>query len=182
LDGSTSVTSLILGNNLWVSNLGDSEALLVSKKDGVVKFDILTVKHKPSEESENKRILAAKGVVFGGRVAGLSVSRSFGDIDVKLPHEEEEFSHGVLMSPDPFIRDPIQLSKSEGHYFLLMGCDGVWEAMKYQETVDFIVKNLEKEDSNITKEFLDKVCEDLTKEAIRKGCGDNITCFIVYFS
>jgi len=182
LDGSTSVTCLILGNDLWIANLGDSEALLVSKINSEVKYEVLTVKHKPSEESENKRIVAAKGLVLGGRVAGLSVSRSFGDIDVKLPHEEDGFSHGVLMSPDPFIRGPIPISKSDDHYFLLMGCDGVWEAMKYKETVDFIDKKLTESGDEITNEILDKICEDLTKEAIRKGSCDNITCLITYFT
>jgi len=183
LDGSTSVTALFINSSLYISNLGDSEALLVSHPNT---FQVLSFKHKPSEESEKKRIQAAGGIVFGGRVGGLSVSRSFGDSDVKIPSEEDGYKVGVLMSAEPYIKEEIdEISKEKGHHYLLIGCDGVWEAMNYQATVDFVSERLKEKEQGgkeITEGVLSEILAELGKEAMRKGCGDNISSILVYFS
>jgi len=94
--GSCALVMLIIDNDLWFANTGDSRAVLSSYKGQ--KFTSITNDHKPSEESERKRIIKAGGQVYqnnnimlagpGGPVTQgpvrvlpgrLSVSRTFGD-------------------------------------------------------------------------------------------------------
>eukprot|EP01090_Pellita_catalonica_P010366 TRINITY_DN2180_c0_g1_i3.p1 TRINITY_DN2180_c0_g1~~TRINITY_DN2180_c0_g1_i3.p1 ORF type:complete len:266 (-),score=47.85 TRINITY_DN2180_c0_g1_i3:332-1129(-) len=87
-DGSTSVVALILETKLYIANLGDSEAILCKSGDAL-DFEVLTKIHKPTDPDERKRIEDANGVVFNGRLSGvIAVSRSFGDVDLKVPFDE----------------------------------------------------------------------------------------------
>lgn len=61
---------------LIIGNIGDSRCLLL--RDGGMQS--LTVDHKPTNESESKRIVSAGGHVSNGRVDGvLAISRALGD-------------------------------------------------------------------------------------------------------
>ncbi|CAE7378152.1 for, partial [Symbiodinium sp. CCMP2456] len=82
---------------LLIANVGDSRAIL-GKKDG---FAVrLSVDHRPDNTAEKRRVEQQGGTVapFGGAhrvilksrgqvAAGLSVTRSFGDVDFKVPVE-----------------------------------------------------------------------------------------------
>lgn len=64
--GSTCVSLLTFGQKLFVANVGDSRAILISAKEGNEEdFTVraLTRDHKPDEPDESKRILAANGRV-----------------------------------------------------------------------------------------------------------------------
>lgn len=87
--GSTAVIACIVGNQLFVANAGDSEAILGRQagtgKKAKVDPVVLTEKHIPTNEQEKQRITAAGGLVVFGRLFGsLAVSRSFGDKDYKV--------------------------------------------------------------------------------------------------
>ena len=72
---------LIFNGQLTVANLGDSIATLV-RKDG--SWAKLTEEHTPCRAEERKRIENLGGFIFNKRVRGeLSVSRAFGNIDLK---------------------------------------------------------------------------------------------------
>ena len=80
-DGSTCLMGLILNGRLTIANMGDSIATL-AKRDG--SWEQLNVEHAPSRPDERSRIEASGGSVFCDRINGeLSVSRAFGDIDLK---------------------------------------------------------------------------------------------------
>lgn len=75
--GSTAVSVLIDKHSLYLSNLGDSRALLCSSEGKVI---FATEDHKPINASEMKRIYDNDGFVMNRRVNGdLAVSRAFGD-------------------------------------------------------------------------------------------------------
>ncbi|XP_028553352.1 probable protein phosphatase 2C 52 isoform X3 [Dendrobium catenatum] len=78
-DGSTASTAILLGNRLFVANVGDSRAVI--SKDG--KAVPLSDDHKPNRIDERKRIEDAGGVVMWTgtwRVGGvLAMSRAFGN-------------------------------------------------------------------------------------------------------
>lgn len=102
--GSCAIVILIINKTVYVANVGDSR--IIMSVDGGRKVYSLTKDHKPNEEGEAFRILHNGGKiyqtqtmvpkldgsgnecilgphrVFPGR---LSVSRSFGDIEAKLP-------------------------------------------------------------------------------------------------
>ena len=57
--GSCAIVVLIIGDNCFVANVGDSRALMSGS--GGTKVYSLSKDHKPSEENERKRIVDAGG-------------------------------------------------------------------------------------------------------------------------
>jgi protein phosphatase PTC2/3 len=136
---------LIIDNDLWFANTGDSRAVLSSYKGQ--KYTSITNDHKPSEEAERKRILKAGGQVYqnnnimlagpGGPVTQgpvrvlpgrLSVSRTFGDCQAKI----EKYNG----NPNVVIVDP------EIHHIkitddtldcVILGCDGIFDRISTEQ-------------------------------------------------
>lgn len=78
--GSTAVAVLIKENNLYCANAGDSRAIACING----KVEVLSLDHKPNNESELKRIRAGGGWVEYNRVNGnLALSRALGDFVFK---------------------------------------------------------------------------------------------------
>ncbi|XP_076960880.1 putative protein phosphatase 2C 76 [Bidens hawaiensis] len=78
-DGSTASTAVLVGNHLYVANVGDSRTV-ISKSGKAIP---LSEDHKPNRSDERKRIENAGGVVMWAgtwRVGGvLAMSRAFGN-------------------------------------------------------------------------------------------------------
>lgn len=69
--------------------------------------------HKGSDESEQKRIQEAGGLVVMNRVSGiLAVTRSLGD------HKMKKFVVGT-----PYTPEPVELNEKDN--YLVVACDGV---------------------------------------------------------
>merc|ERR1711904_731347 len=82
--------------------------------------------HKCWMMKEKERILRAGGAVENGRINGvLEVSRAFGDITLK--------KYGVLCTPE-YMKFKIEREKDR---FVLLGCDGFWNAWTAAEALDF---------------------------------------------
>ena len=99
--GCTAVSALVRGDQLAVANAGDSRAVLCRKNGRALP---LTRDHKPTEEPELGRILAAGGFVADGRVNGsLNLSRALGDAEHKqspgLPPQAQASSFFFFFSP-----------------------------------------------------------------------------------
>jgi len=168
-NGATAVVVFIVGNKLYLANAGDSEAVLAVKNDEGTKAELLSFKHKPTEERE--RIEAAGGHVIFGRVLGnLAVSRSLGDSDFKVPMNR---ASADWVSAEPHLRE-IELTPNNP--FLILACDGLWDKITYQEAVDIITEK--KAEGKTPAE----AAQFITQESLTKGSMDNITTVIVYFS
>ncbi|XP_045830612.1 probable protein phosphatase 2C 52 [Trifolium pratense] len=138
--GSTSVTIVKQGSNLFMGYIGDSRAIMGSKdsNDSMVAIQ-LTVDLKPDLPREAERIKQCKGRVFAlqdepevSRVwlpfddaPGLAMARAFGDFCLKeygvisIP----EFSHRLLTDRDQFI---------------VLASDGVWDVLSNEEVVEIV--------------------------------------------
>ncbi|BFG26315.1 putative protein phosphatase 2C 52 [Prunus yedoensis var. nudiflora] len=138
--GSTAVTLVKQGSNLFMGYIGDSRAILGSKdsSDSMVAIQ-LTVDLKPDLPREAERIKRCKGRVFAlqdepevSRVwlpfddaPGLAMARAFGDFCLKdygvisIP----EFSHRILTERDQFI---------------VLASDGVWDVLSNEEVVEIV--------------------------------------------
>jgi|EP01047_Picozoa_sp_COSAG01_P009045 serine/threonine protein phosphatase PrpC len=125
--GTTAVVCVVLPGSITVAWVGDSRAV-VGPRDGSGCTG-LTEDHRPEVPSERERIEGAGGLVrrsngsgpmrvYGGAggAVGLMLTRSLGDLEM----------HGYGVSAEPQISTH---SLSAGDELLLMGSDGVFDAM-----------------------------------------------------
>ncbi|XP_052776689.1 probable protein phosphatase CG10417 [Mya arenaria] len=175
--GCTAVVTLISGDKVYVANAGDSRCVLC--RDG--KAVELSFDHKPEDEIERTRIEAAGGKVTNdGRVnGGLNLSRALGDHWYK--RNETKDLKDQMISPLPDIETATLGPQDE---FMVIACDGIWNSLTSQETVDFVREQL-MEPENAAKPSL--VCEQLFDKCLAPntmgdgtGC-DNMTCIIIVF-
>ncbi|KAL1216501.1 putative protein phosphatase 2C 1 [Cardamine amara subsp. amara] len=138
--GSTAVTIIKQGSNLFMGNIGDSRAILGSKdsNDSMAAVQ-LTVDLKPDLPREAERIKQCKGRVFAlqdepevprvwlpfDNAPGLAMARAFGDFCLKEYGviSTPEFSHRVLTDRDQFI---------------VLASDGVWDVLSNEEVVEVV--------------------------------------------
>jgi len=103
--GTTANVAYILPHHIVVANAGDSRAVLgqiTKTSNGKVEAIPMSFDHKPKNERERQRILAAGGHVSMGRVDGdLAVSRALGDFIYKNPRRSCEKQK---VSPVPDIK------------------------------------------------------------------------------
>merc|ERR1711981_1459398 len=118
--------------------------------------------HKCWMMKEKERILRAGGAVENGRINGvLEVSRAFGDITLK--------KYGVLCTPE-YMKFKIERTKDQ---FVLLGCDGFWNAWAPQETVEHTLEQIGDEeqrakDENDESPNLRTVCKSLVRHVIEE--------------
>ncbi|KAI3858733.1 hypothetical protein MKX03_033686 [Papaver bracteatum] len=175
-DGATAVCVWVLGQKVFVANIGDAKAVVArsssvndsqSHLDGAnpLKAIVLTREHKAIYPQERTRILKAGGSVSSnGRLQGrLEVSRAFGDRNFKKV--------GVSATPDVHSFD-----LTERDHFIILGCDGLWGVFGASDAVDFVQKQL-KEGLSVTT-----VSRRLVREAVReRRCKDNCTVIVIVF-
>jgi protein phosphatase 1G len=174
--GSTAVVTLIRGKEIYVSNAGDSRAILCR---GGAAVD-LTRDHKPESPRERSRIENA-----GGRVSivgpchrvdfGLNLSRALGDFlykrNVDLPP-----SHQKITAVPEIVKETL---KDEDE-FIILGCDGVFELLSNQQVVNFVRFRLKAgmEPRVIVESLLDECCSKDPQKTLGRGT-DNESCILV---
>lgn len=169
--GCTANVALIQGNKVIVANAGDSRCVLAHKHMAID----LSKDHKPEDEIEKKRILAAGSEIREGRVDGnLNLSRSLGD----LKHKQKP---GLKPEEQPITCDPDITTHElkEDDDFIVMAWDGIWEVKSSQEVVDFIYERInEKKLSAIIEELFESIISPDYTETQGLGC-DNMSCLIL---
>ena len=132
--GTTAVIVIIDQKMLYVANLGDARAVI----GGGVGPTFYTTDHKPSSDSEIKRIMAAGWTVdnvrgtmrlgASGMSPGIAVSRAFGDLGSRH-----------LAGPDSIVLSDVpdvsKVSLQDTDKVLIIACDGLWDVMNNDEAV-----------------------------------------------
>ncbi|WVZ99768.1 hypothetical protein U9M48_045021 [Paspalum notatum var. saurae] len=156
-DGSTASTAVLVGNHLYVANVGDSRAVISKAGKAIA----LSEDHKPNRSDERKRIESAGGIVMWAgtwRVGGvLAMSRAFGNRLLKQ-----------FVIADPEIQEQEISDESE---FLIIASDGLWDVVPNEDAVSLV--KIEEEPEAAARR--------LTETAFARGSGDNITCIVVKF-
>uniref|UniRef100_A0A183EST0 protein-serine/threonine phosphatase n=1 Tax=Gongylonema pulchrum TaxID=637853 RepID=A0A183EST0_9BILA len=129
MSGTTAVIVLIKDQKIYCGNVGDSRAVAsVCGTALPLSFD-----HKPANENEARRIIAAGGWVEFNRVNGnLALSRALGDFAFKKNDQKPPEEQIVTACPDVIVRD-----LTYNHEFIILACDGIWDVMSNQEVVEF---------------------------------------------
>jgi len=180
--GSTAVTVLKKGKELYVANVGDSRCIVAKEiTAGRLQAIPLSDDHKPDRNDEKARIQRHGGKVepirHGNRFmgparlwkqaqaqGGLAVSRAFGDLALAP----------VGLVAEPEIRKE---TISDQHKFLVLASDGVWEHMSNQQVVDVAKQFWDKDPTKAS----DAIVKEARKQWQQKGQGyiDDITALVV---
>uniref|UniRef100_A0A5B7ANB2 protein-serine/threonine phosphatase n=2 Tax=Davidia involucrata TaxID=16924 RepID=A0A5B7ANB2_DAVIN len=156
-DGSTASTAVLVGNHIYVANVGDSRTV-ISKAGKAIP---LSEDHKPNRSDERKRIENAGGVVMWAgtwRVGGvLAMSRAFGNRMLKQ-----------YVVAEPEIQDQVIDEELE---LLVLASDGLWDVVPNEDAVSLAR----------TEEEPEAAAQKLTETAFSRGSTDNITCIVVKF-
>jgi len=171
LAGTTALIALIKNGKIYCGNVGDSRA--VASVGGIVHQ--LSFDHKPSNEAETKRIIAAGGWVEFNRVNGnLALSRALGDFVFKKNEKKRPEEQIVTAYPDVTVEDI-----TPNHEFMVLACDGIWDVMTNQEVVDFVRARIAE------KMEPEEICEELMTRCLAPDCQmgglgcDNMTVVLV---
>lgn len=173
LGGSTATVCLIVGNKLYLGNLGDSSSVLAVADNGVLRGHYISKDHKPNDPQERARIEAAGGIVVGDRVRGpvsaINMSRAIGDFTFKMPLNRQQ---GDWIASMPYIMEPITLNSSV--HFLILASDGLWNVMG--ERAVRVVHELRMKGHNPTE-----IAKIMAHECGITPNADNTTVIVVFF-
>ncbi|XP_024990562.1 probable protein phosphatase 2C 76 [Cynara cardunculus var. scolymus] len=154
-DGSTASTAVLVGNHLYVANVGDSRTVLSKAGKAIPLSD----DHKPNRSDERKRIESAGGVVMWAgtwRVGGvLAMSRAFGNRMLKQ-----------FVVAEPEIQEQ---ELDEEFELLVLASDGLWDVVPNEDAVSLAL--LEEEPESAARKLIET--------AFSRGSADNITCIVV---
>jgi protein phosphatase 1G len=174
--GSTAVIAVIREKKIFVSNAGDSRAILCRGGEALE----LSRDHKPESPRERTRIENA-----GGRVSivgpchrvdfGLNLSRALGDFLYKR-NADLPASHQKITATPEVVVETIQ----DDDEFLLMGCDGVFELLSSQQVINFVRFRLKTgmDPKTVVESLLDECCSKDPQKTLGRGT-DNETCILV---
>lgn len=173
LAGTTAVAIVLKDNKLYCANVGDSRA--IASLGGNV--EVLSLDHKPGNDTEIKRIQAAGGWVEFNRVNGnLALSRALGDFVFKKNEKKRAEEQIVTAYPDIEVR-----GVTPDWEFLVIACDGIWDVMTNEEVIEFVRLRI---GSGMDPE---DICEDLMTRCLAPDCQmgglgcDNMTVVLVCF-
>jgi len=171
MSGSTAVCTLIKDNKIYCANAGDSRA--ICSVAGVC--EELSHDHKPCDEEEQRRIIAAGGWVEFNRVNGnLALSRAMGDFVFKRNNKKSAEEQIVTALPDVIVKDI-----TKDFEFIVVACDGIWDVMSNEEVKDFVRTRIAQ------KLIPEQICEELLSHCLAPDCQlgglgcDNMTAIIV---
>jgi serine/threonine protein phosphatase PrpC len=160
--GSSAVWVRLLNNEtLTVSNVGDSRCLVLGVGSEIIFF---TRDHKPDDPVELARIHAMGGKVFQAkhdcaRVAGLALSRAFGDFATR----------GLVMAePDVTVIETTRVSR------VVLCTDGVFDVCTNEEVAELVADDRQGE--------LVDLAVERWKEESNGRYADDITCVVWDFT
>lgn len=165
-EGATCTTChlLVLPNGKFqisVANVGDSKAILIDDND----MQVLSETHRPTNESEEKRVKAEGGRITGERNkrlnGRLAVTRALGD------HLMKKTTKGLTSIP--FIQDIVNVDDSI-QSVIVMASDGLW---------DVVPDSLVMHTVRSSTEGATAIAEKLKGLALQHRSMDNIAVVVV---
>jgi len=154
--GTTAVCVLIKDKKIYCGNVGDSRSIASVRG----RVQNLSYDHKPNNELESKRIIAAGGWVEFNRVNGnLALSRALGDFVFKKNETKKAEEQIVTAFPDVDIKE-----LTSDHEFIVLACDGIWDVLTNEEVIDFVRNRIAQQ---IAPEI---ICEQLMTRCLAPDC------------
>lgn len=158
--GCTACVALIVKNELYVANAGDSRCIVLSGSQAIA----MSEDHKPDLDIERERIQKAGGYIIDGRINGnLNLSRAIGDLEYKKNSDMKPGEQ--LISAVPDVKKKTLTGDDE---LIVIGCDGIWECLTNQQIAEFLHDKLQEGKS------ISKAVEDLLDNILAPDTSSNI--------
>lgn len=155
--GSTAAVAMLLDNQLWCANVGDSR---IAMNCNGTPYQ-LTEDAKPDDPKYKKGIEHRNGMVFGGRINGiLAVGRAIGDHSL----------NGAASGRCKITRVPFEIPPGS---VMVLGCDGIWDVASTKQVVAAIQEH--------QNDSLNCIAKNIVYSAYSSGSMDNLTCMLVRF-
>ncbi|CAI9088061.1 OLC1v1022293C2 [Oldenlandia corymbosa var. corymbosa] len=163
--GTTAIIALVVGSHLLIANAGDCRAVLCHKGDAIQ----LSQDHRPSDDVERKRVEDLGGSIQFGYLNGeLAVTRALGDWNMKRCHGSKS-----PLTAEPEVH---RITLTEDDEFLIIGSDGIWDAVSNQDAVDLVLRELRQHGDP------QKCARELVDHVLQTDAHDNLTAVVVSFS
>lgn len=193
--GSCAIVVLVVGSKVYVANVGDSRAVL--SMDRGMHHEDLSSDQKPNDPNERSRIYShggevyfRKGSTFSSYASGenedliihrvlpgrLSVSRTFGDVDAKLPHLGGK--RGVVVA-EPEIRI---FDIQDNFDFIVMGCDGIYDKLTSSDVVRTCWSTVRERSDGSFHTNCGMMASSLLIRSMKALSTDNVTAMVIAFN
>lgn len=171
--GTTLLAVLIVGQQMYIVNIGNSRAVLATK-DGVQN---ITQEHDGSNAEEVERVRKSGGFFQDGKVNNLiRVTRSIGDLELKerkhitFPHRHMT-DDIIIATPDIYNR---RLSPRD--YFMVLATAEVWEHLSNKTVVQIVSDALRKGESSRS------CAKRVAAAALANGARGPLTVMLLIFA
>ncbi|CAF2378091.1 unnamed protein product [Rotaria sp. Silwood2] len=161
--GCVCITCLISPEKIYLINIGDSRAIIISHDGHVLAH---TEDHKPEDPAEQERIHEAGGKISKSLIGGvlrvenqLAMTRVLGDFAMD--------KHIV-----PPMADIIECPRNSVASFIVLACDGIWDVMTNEDVALFVVHRA-------STNKLEDIASQLLDECLRRRSTDNMSVYIV---
>jgi len=140
--GSSCLCLFFIGNKVITCSLGESLGIVVKRDKEIY----LNREHKPSWNIERERIEKKNGKVTGGKIFGaLSVSRSFGDWQLKDPKKSDFIRRMFMVDIEEYLIENradfrvYEIDQKEDQYIILTS-SGLLEHFGKKKLLDYVSK------------------------------------------
>lgn len=186
--GSCGCMLMIHNNRCIIANVGDSRCVVIKNE----KIDFTTVDHKPNTEEEKERITKAGGRIYqttrlfplyqnGKEIeipwrvspGGLSVSRTFGDIEAK------EEKYGGMKKVVVALPDITEYELSEEINYIVLGCDGIFDVLSNEDLIECSRIAIREHKNKKVNELCGEIAGNIIKASLAKDSFDNVSCVVI---
>jgi len=174
--GSAAIISLIIGGKLWTVNAGDSRAIVSFSNEGKSKVVALSEDANPDSETFNKYIIKKGGGV-------IETSNRVGFPETSVGHLRRKGHKLAMARAVGYLEESPITARSKvtccvlnkipaTNRFLIMACDGFWDAIGSAKASEELQKLRNKGYS------CKKMASDLRNQAYAEGSTDNISVLV----
>jgi len=193
-DGSTATACFVDNETVWTVNVGDTRAVLCRLKNGQPKAIELSKEHTCNKSPEKKRVEKAGGMVMEANGHCRIVSKATceeitmesEDTITKLKVRAQHFMEVSRSFGDPLYKGMGVISTpyiskftiTPNDQFIVIGCDGLFNAMTNKEMTEFVYEQLEHPGKPPLQEIVRRLFVEVV---LNRKARDNVTVVLIVF-